>query len=313
MKLFVFQLFSCIIGKDWKIDLNDTAVEENSSEIRKCCQIGEVLDSWYKCSPVDDIHEMFIEELSMMIVDDNLTVEDHVKVIPQFQCPRSLIREYVAEYLHSDGFIDIVEDVFLNRTSSLNNYYCLDLTASQGEVEGIHAIVCDQDGPRILDKEPAGFLTKCCPLGNVLDPNFDDCVQLPAGYNDRDWIPPRMIQSEVSLRPTGQYFLNISNFKEICQESNVADIVPEYILTNGQIVLDVNGTYQHLDYTCADRVLTSQAEVSDVMVLICLNTTNKSVSPWGPSFHQFSSLISSVLTWWRSSFLALLKDWWRTI
>ena len=37
------------------------------------------------------------------------------------------------------------------------------------------------------------------------------------------------------------------------------------------------------------------------------------VSPWGPSFLQTFTLISSVLTWWRSSFLVLLKDWWRTI
>ena len=272
--VLVFQLFSGMFCEDWKIDFNETAVQEHSFEIRKCCQIGEVLDSWYKCSPVDGSNEMFIDELSMMIVDDNLTVEDHVTVIPQFQCPRSLIREYVAEYLHSDGFLDIVENVFLNKTSSLNTYYCLEITASQGEVEGIHAIFCDQDGPRMFDEEPTGFLTKCCPHGSVLDPYLDDCVQLPDGYNDRDWIPPRMIQSELSLRPTGQYFFNISNFQEICQESEVADIVPDYVLTNGQIVLEANGTYEHLDYTCADRVLISESEVSDVMVLVCTSAGN---------------------------------------
>ena len=114
--------------------------------------------------------------------------------------------------LHSDGYIDIIEDVFENINSSSNDYYCIEMTEIQGQLEGIHAVFCNQNRARMLEEEKTGFLTKCCPQGKILDGYFDDCVDLPKGISDRDWIPPRMIHSELSARPTGQYFVNISHF-----------------------------------------------------------------------------------------------------
>ena len=272
MILVIFLLFSSLFFSincnDWKIDLNSTD-HKDFLEIRKCCQIGEVLDSWYKCTPAEDVHDMFMEELSYLIGDTNQSVEDALTVVPRFQCPRSKIREYIVAQLHPDGYLDVIENVFQNINSSSNDYYCIEVTEIHGELEGIHAIFCNQNRAGMLGDENMGFLTKCCPHGKVLDGYFDDCVDLPEGYSDRDWIPPRRIHSELSARPTGQYFVNISNFPDICEESEVLDVAPEYFLTNGQVALEENETYSHTHYACIDRVLLSESEATDAMVLIC--------------------------------------------
>ena len=117
----MFHLFLGILPMDWKIDINDTSQEE-FEDIRKCCQMGEVLDSWYKCTPFEDVHQNFTDDLSYLVGYDNESLEGLLTVIPKFQCPRSKIREYIAMQLHSDGYIDIIKDVFENINSSSKDY-----------------------------------------------------------------------------------------------------------------------------------------------------------------------------------------------
>ena len=265
-----FLILRGILGVEAQIYLNETR-QDNFTDIRKCCGLGEVLDAWYKCQPVEGVHQTFMEEMSYLIYT-NESLEDLLTVIPEFQCPRTMIKEYFATELYPDGNLVVIEDFAQDINTTSNDYYCLEMTEIQGQLEvGIHAVFCNQNRARMFEEENVGFLTKCCPLGKVLDAYLDDCVDLPQGASTQNWIPPRMIHSEISFRPTGQYFVNVTNITEVCHQAGARDVIPEYFLINGQIVLDDNGTYGHIDYACADRVLIGDNEVTDVTALLCEN------------------------------------------
>ena len=122
--------------------------------------------------------------------------------------------------------------------------------------------------------ESSGFLTKCCSQTEILSSDLVSCVTSPdsTSVKTSSWLPPRKVLSSSTLRPTGQFHLETGNFPEICHGSDYHSVTPQHFLTDGRAtVVSPTGTggYDVIAYSCMDRTITSQGEITDIALLVC--------------------------------------------
>ena len=86
-----------------------------------------------------------------------------------------------------------------------------------------------------------------------------------------------MVLSPITFRPTGQFHLRRSSFPHICPAGDFRPLTPGHLLTDGRatVVSETEG-YQVIAYSCMDRTISSQGEITDIALLACYqpNITN---------------------------------------
>ena len=113
-----------------------------------------------------------------------------------------------------------------------------------GVLEGPLTISCDIP-------ENLGVLSKCCPLGQVLDATLKYCIK---EEGDRaELLPNRMVRDPLTGMSTGHYHLEIH--PPTCPSEGQVPVfkTPSYVFTNGTVYFqDQNGLFPST-YKCLDR------------------------------------------------------------
>ena len=139
-----------------------------------------------------------------------------------------------------------------------------------GVLEGPLTITCDIP-------ENLGMLSKCCPLGQVLDATLKYCIK---EEGERvGLLPNRMVRDPLTGMSTGHYHLEIQ--PPTCPSEGQVPVfkTPSYVFTNGTVYFQdqnrdrwVPSTYKCLDrYQIGDGKTTSQVPAAMVCQTIIEN------------------------------------------
>ncbi|TRY61382.1 hypothetical protein TCAL_13240 [Tigriopus californicus] len=175
---------------------------------------------------------------------------------------------------------------------------CIDMAILPLElVEGPILRVCSSllnDDIATVSDLTGGSVTKCCPVGQVLDARDESCVPLPVHLKEMShaWLPIRSVRHPSTGAMYARSSLKIlaHPFRKVCPNSQVQMDEPVFILSNGKAVIRDRdaSTFTHVNYTCADRYLirTSSATRGVRQEGISALTTFRCTHPFSSSIEQ---------------------------
>ena len=282
--------------------------------IRKCCEVGRVLDEMYTCvDGGEKSMEKFMADVS------NLTRQDipeeiivDVLTITEMTCSGGLVSELSPVKLFKNGTLQVIYDVETGETLSLDRYHCLegfikDLSSyelinkhnSDGyTTHDLFAFTCD-DISIDEDNSTINHITKCCPGNSVISNDYNDCIENIDDEYKIQKLLPRLVYSHKTYRPTNHYRVQESSFPSLCPCKGVQVEVPNLFLVNGLVVFNyTQEDYKIGEYQCMDRL---EGNNSELVVLFCDMQETPRVfeilsckNTWIESIYLVLGIISSV-------------------
>ena len=139
------------------------------------------------------------------------------------------------------------------------NNGCQDMALlPNGALEGPLTIQCD-----IPDN--LGMLSKCCPLGQILDATLKYCIK-----EDKrgEFLPNRMVRDPLTGMSTGHYHLEIT--QPTCQEGQVPVFkTPSYVFTNGTVYFQDQNSLVSSTYECLERYQIGEKTSEVPAAMVC--------------------------------------------
>ena len=126
----------------------------------------------------------------------------------------------------------------------------------------------------------SGYLTKCCSQDEVLSADLESCVRNPeSSLVTSEWLPPRMVLSSATFRPTGHFHIQYSDFPNIYNGSGYQVFNPLQFFTDGHSTVQSQaGEYGVVAYSCMDRTITTAGEITDIALLVCEQSNTISIA-----------------------------------
>lgn len=230
-----------------------SAAEPHQQTLRKCCPEHQLLDEFHNC----------IEHPSYPNIGNLLKASIRNCEKNSSSCQITVVGPGCPLRERSESLV-----------KKLSDHGCLDMATlpNNGPLEGPLMITCNQ----VKEKSP-GFVTKCCPGGQVMSSDLKRCVDHD-GLSSRQLLPPRMIREPESALTSGHYQVNYFHRLQLsCDENGSSNEIavfqhPTYVLTNGTAYFDTGLDYlDGKQYECLDKyIVDEQEDVSQAAIaLVC--------------------------------------------